>query len=91
MICGFVCRLPLIASTLNLFNRVVHFDGASGPTGLIAARMTVKSLKSRKDLMVALYEQIQKMFGFVSHGVTSDHSFGSIESVYYIAIVVHVA
>ena len=50
----FACRLPLSASTLNLFNRVVHFDESSGfngciekynyfksiPTGLIAARMT---------------------------------------------------
>ena len=74
------CRLPLKASILNLFNRVVHFDGASGfdsyiecvemynyyksiSTGLIAARMiltSVKSIKSRKELMVALYEQIQK-------------------------------
>ena len=48
----FACRLPLKASTLNLFNRFVHFDGASGfesvemynyyqsiPTGLIAAQM----------------------------------------------------
>ena len=26
----FACRLPLRASTLNLFNRVVHFDDASG-------------------------------------------------------------
>ena len=26
----FACRLPLNAITLNLFNRVVHFDGASG-------------------------------------------------------------
>ena len=26
----FACRLPLKASTLNLFNRVVHFDDASG-------------------------------------------------------------
>ena len=74
----FVCRLPLKASTLNLFNKVVHFDGASGfdnyiesvemynyyksiSSGLVAARMTyLKSIKSRKELMVALYEQIQK-------------------------------
>ena len=26
----FACRIPLKASTLNWFNRVVHFDGASG-------------------------------------------------------------
>ena len=31
----FACRLPLKASTLNLFNRVVHFDGASGFVGYI--------------------------------------------------------
>ena len=29
----FACRLPLKASTLNLFNRVVHFDGATGFDG----------------------------------------------------------
>ena len=27
---GFACRLPLKASTLNLFNRGVHFYGTSG-------------------------------------------------------------
>ena len=31
----FVCRLPLRASTLHLFNRVVHFDDASGFDGYI--------------------------------------------------------
>ena len=31
----FACRLPLKASTLNLFNRVVHFDDASGFDGYI--------------------------------------------------------
>ena len=31
----FACRLTLKASTLNLFNRVVHFDGASGFDGYI--------------------------------------------------------
>ena len=37
----FACRLPLGASTLNLFHRVVHFDDfKSIPTGLISARMT---------------------------------------------------
>ena len=29
----FACRLPLEPSTLNLFNRVVHFDDASGFNG----------------------------------------------------------
>ena len=31
----FACRLPLRASTLNLFNRVIHFDDASGIDGYI--------------------------------------------------------
>ena len=31
----FACRLPLKASRLNLFNRAVHFDGASGFNGYI--------------------------------------------------------
>ena len=31
----FVCRLPLKASTLNLFNKVVYFDGASDFDGYI--------------------------------------------------------
>ena len=31
----FACRLPLKASTLNLFNRVVHFDDSSGFNGYI--------------------------------------------------------
>ena len=31
----FACRLPFRASTLNLFNRVVHFDDASGFDGYI--------------------------------------------------------
>ena len=32
----FACRLPLKASTLNLFNKVVHFDDASGFDGYIS-------------------------------------------------------
>ena len=51
-VCDFACRLPIKPSALNLFNRVVNFDNASGfngyiesvyktiPSGLIAARMT---------------------------------------------------
>ena len=31
----FACGLPLNASTLNLFNKVVHFDDASGFDGYI--------------------------------------------------------
>ena len=34
-ICDFVCRLPLKASTLNLFYKVVHFDDVSGFDGYI--------------------------------------------------------
>ena len=34
-ICDFACSLPLRASTLNLFNRVVHFDDSSGFNGYI--------------------------------------------------------
>ena len=33
----FACRLPLIASTLNLFNKVIHFDDASGFDGYIVS------------------------------------------------------
>ena len=34
-ICDFACRLRLRASTLNLINRVVHFDDASCFDGYI--------------------------------------------------------
>ena len=34
-ICDFACRLPLKRSTLNLFNKIVHFDDASGFNGYI--------------------------------------------------------
>ena len=34
-ICDFACPLPLKPSTLNLFNRVVHFDDTSGFNGYI--------------------------------------------------------
>ena len=34
-ICDFACCLPLKPRTLNLFNRVVHFDNASGVNGYI--------------------------------------------------------
>ena len=34
-ICDFACCLPLKPSTLNLFNRVVHFDDVSGFNGYI--------------------------------------------------------
>ena len=35
MIRDFACRLPLKANTLNLFNKVIHFDDASGFDGYI--------------------------------------------------------
>ena len=34
-VCDFACRLPLKPSTLNLCDRVVHFDNASGFNGYI--------------------------------------------------------
>ena len=34
-ICDFACRLPLKPGTLNVFNRVVHFDDVSGLNGYI--------------------------------------------------------
>ena len=34
-ICDFACRQTLKPSTLNLFNRVVHFNDASGFNGYI--------------------------------------------------------
>ena len=34
-ICDFACLLPLKPRTMNLFNRVVHFDDASGFNGYI--------------------------------------------------------
>ena len=36
-VCDFACRLPMKPSTLNLFNRVVHFDKASGFNGYIGS------------------------------------------------------
>ena len=63
----------LKASTLNLFNKVVHYDGASGFNGyietvkiyyttttglfhlvLLLLERHMKSMKSRKGVMVAL-------------------------------------
>ena len=42
----FACRLHLRASTLNLFNRVVHFDDASGFDGYIESVEMYKYYKS---------------------------------------------
>ena len=36
-ICYFACRLPLRASTLNLFHRVIYFDESSGFNGYIVS------------------------------------------------------
>ena len=59
-ICDFACR-PLKPSTLNLFNRVVHFDDANGfnyyksiPLGLIAGRMANLCEKYKIPKRVAL-------------------------------------
>ena len=43
-ISDFACRLSLKASMLNLFNKVVHFDGASGFDGYIERCTTTTSL-----------------------------------------------
>ena len=63
----FACRLPLRASTLNLFNLVVYFDESSGFNGYIESvemynyyksipigliAARMKSLKSRREPMV---------------------------------------
>ena len=53
----FACHLPLKASTLNLINRVAHFDGARVYSNW--SDCCTNDLP-RKELMVALYEQIQK-------------------------------
>ena len=45
-ICDFACRLPLKPSTLNLFNRVVHFDNASGFKGYIESVVIYNYYKS---------------------------------------------
>ena len=63
-ICDFACRLPLKPSTLNLFNRVVHFDDASGFNSYIESVEMFNYYKSipsglvaaRKEMVVALEE-----------------------------------
>ena len=42
----FACRLPLRDSTLNLFNRVVHFNESSGFNGYIESVEMYNYLKS---------------------------------------------
>ena len=45
-ICDFASHLPLRASTLNLFNRVVYFDKSSGFNGYIESVEMYNSFKS---------------------------------------------
>ena len=52
-ICDFACRLPLRSSNLNLFNRVVHFDDASGFDGYIESVVTYNYYKSIPAGLVA--------------------------------------
>ena len=52
-ICDFACRLPLKASTLNLFNRVVHFDDVSGFNGYIESVEMYNYYKSIQSGLIA--------------------------------------
>ena len=52
-ICDFACRLPLKPSTLNLFNRVVHFDDASGFNGYIESVEMYSYYKSIPSGLIA--------------------------------------
>ena len=52
-ICDFACRLPLKPSTLNLFNRVVHFDDASGFNGYIESVEMYNYYKSIPSGLIA--------------------------------------
>ena len=47
------CRLPLKASTLNLFNKVVHFDDASGFDGYIESVKMYNYYKSIPSDLIA--------------------------------------
>ena len=49
----FACRLPLIASTLNLFNKVVHFDDASGFDGYMVSVEMYNYYKSIPSGLIA--------------------------------------
>ena len=51
----FACRLPLKTSTLNLFNRVVHFDDASGFDGYIESVEMYNYYKSIQIESVEMY------------------------------------
>ena len=52
-ICDFACRLPLKASTLNLFNKVVHFDDASGFDGYVGSVEMYNYYKSIPSGLIA--------------------------------------
>ena len=52
-ICDFACRLPLKASRLNLFNRVVHFDGATAFDGYIESAEMYNYYKSIPTGLIA--------------------------------------
>ena len=49
----FACRLPLKSSTLNLFNRVVHFDDARGFNDYIEGVEMYKYYKSIPSGLIA--------------------------------------
>ena len=49
----FACRLPLKASTLNLFNRVIHFDDSSGFNGYIESVEMYNYFKSIPTGLIA--------------------------------------
>ena len=49
----FACRLPLRASTLNLFNRVVYFDESSGFNGYIESVEMYNYFKSIPTRLVS--------------------------------------
>ena len=50
--CDFACHLPLKPSTLNLFNRVVHFDDAIGFTSYIESVEMYNYYKSIPSLLL---------------------------------------
>ena len=52
-ICDFTCRLPFKPSMLNFFNRVVHFDNASGFNGYIESVEMYNYYKSIPSVLIA--------------------------------------
>ena len=53
MICDYAYRLHLKPSTLNLFNRVVHFDDASGFNGYIGSVEMFNYYKTIPSVLIA--------------------------------------